>query len=353
MGTRGHLLVALWLAIASLATGCGSSSSDEAGEDGSDAQAGGAESVTVAAAGDLGMEAGGVATLEAMAKASPDLHLGLGDYSYAGPRSAGKYCDLVHQKLGDDAPFEIVAGNHEEDSGEDGRIAEFAECLPDRAEAVGEYGAQYYFDMGGLARFIMLSPDLTIDGRHYYYGPDDNGKDTPQLAWLKDAIAGARSDGINWIIVGMHKNCISVGEYYCDVYQDLFTTLIEQRVDLVLSGHDHSYQRSKQIAAPAPGCREVIVDRYDRDCVAASGNSYVQGEGSTFVIAASGGASLYSVHPDDPEAGYFETTMGKNSPGARPGFALLTIDPERLRVEFVGSRPGSFEDAFEISSAAP
>ena len=351
MRIRGHLVVATLLLLASVGWGCGSNGADdpEPGSAGAQTSAP-ADEVSVAAAGDLGMKAPGIATLEAMAAAEPDLYLALGDLSYAGPDSADEYCDAVHAALGPTAPFQLLAGNHEEDSGEDGPIAEFAECLPDRAGSVGEYARQYYFDVGGLARFILISPDLTIEGRHYYYGPADGGSDTPELAWLKDAIAGARADGIPWVIVGMHKNCISLGEYYCDVYQDLFTTLIEERVDLVLSGHDHSYQRSKQLSAPAPGCREVVVDDYDPDCVATTGGTYRQGAGSAFVIAGAGGAGLYELNPDDPEAGYFEATMGRETRGARPGFALLEISEERLGVRFVGSRPGSFDDAFQITS---
>lgn len=304
-------------------------------------------SVTVAAAGDFGMERAGVATLEAMAGSDADVYLGLGDFSYAGPGSEDEYCELVGSKLGADAPFAIVSGNHEEDSGEDGRIERFAACLPDRVGAVGEYAAQYYFDVGRLARIIMISPDLTIEGTHYYYGPDDDGGDTANLAWLEDAIDEAREAG-RWVVVGMHKNCISVGEYYCDVYQDLFSALIERRVDLVLSGNDHSYQRSRQLAAPRPGCAEVVVDEFDLDCVVGTGDSYRGGAGSTFVIAAAGGGELYPVHADDPEAGYFESTMGRNTPGSRHGFALLKISPRRLDVRFVGSTDGSFTDRFAI-----
>jgi Calcineurin-like phosphoesterase len=350
MRARGRLLGLTGLAAATLAGGCGSNGSNGDEAESPPADQGAAQTITVAAAGDFGLEPPGVATLGAMAEATPDVYLGLGDFSYAGPDSPDEYCDLAHEALGENVPFEIVSGNHEEDPGEDGRIADFADCLPDRLDAVGNYATQYYFDLGELVRFIMISPDLTIDGQYYYYGADDDGGDTPQLAWLKDAISGARADGIEWIVVGMHKNCISVGDYYCDVSQDLFSTLIAEKVDLVLSGHDHSYQRSKQINAPAPGCRQVVVNKYDRDCVVAEGNAYHQGEGSTFVIAGAGGAPLYPMHPDDPEAGYFVATMGNNTPGNRSGFALLTITRERLQVAFVGSEPGSFQDSFEIAA---
>ena len=223
------------------------------------------------------MERTGAATLEAMGEANADLYLGLGDFSYAGPGSEPEFCELVHSSVGAEAAFEVVSGNHEEDTGEDGRIAEFAKCLPDRAGAEGRYGTEYYFDVGDLARFIMISPDLTIEGEHYYYGAEDDGGDTPNLAWLEQAIDEAHDAG-RWVVVGMHKNCISVGEYYCDVYQDLFTALIEHHVDLVLSGHDHSYQRSKQIST-GPGCPEVVVDEFDPDCVADSADAVSRGGG--------------------------------------------------------------------------
>ena len=167
----------------------------------------------------------------------------------------------------------------------------------------------------------------------------------------KQAIDEAHDAG-RWVVVGMHKNCISVGEYYCDVYQDLFTALIEHHVDLVLSGHDHSYQRSNQIAT-GDGCGEVVVDEFDPDCVADSADTVRAGAGTVFVVAAAGGAELYDVHRDDREAEYFAAAMGRNTPAKHYGFALLDITPEKMAVRFVGSTPGSFEDAFEIERRGP
>jgi hypothetical protein len=328
-------------ALALVATGCGTEQRPSASREPSPAH------LRVGAAGDFGIKPSGVATLESMAEAKPDIYLGLGDFSYAGPGSESAYCRLVHSKLGAGAPFEIVSGNHEEDSGEDGLIDNFAACLPDREGSTGEYAKQYYFDVGGLARFIMISPDLTIDHRYFYYGPNGGGE-TPELAWLKEAVAGARADGIRWVIVGMHKPCITEGVYYCDVYQALFSTLIRSGVDLVLSGHDHTYQRSKQIAAPRPGCPRVLVDHFNPRCVANGGRTQRKGAGTVFVVAGSGGAPLYPVHAGDPEAGYFATAMGANSPGRRHGFALLQISPSRLAVRFVPSTPGTFSDRFRI-----
>ena len=336
------------LAVAALA-GCGGDGSESTNESPAIKPGSGGEPLTVAAAGDFGIEAAGVATLEAMAKLKPDVYLALGDFSYAGPTSAPRFCDLVRSKIGPVAPFEIVSGNHEEDPGEDGPLDDFSRCLPDRLHAEGDYGRQYYVDLGRLVRFIMISPDLTIDGVHYYYGESDDGRANTRLGWLRATIDQARAAGIEWIVVGMHKNCISVGIYYCDVYQDLFSTLIDKKVDLVLSGHDHTYQRSKQITAPRNRCNTVIVDRFDPDCVVDDDDSYRQGAGTTFVVSGAAGAPLYPLNANDPEAGYFAATMGNNS-GNRHGFTNLTISPRKLAVRFVGSAPGSFADRFEIAS---
>ena len=335
-------------ALSLLVGGCGGG--EETGEAGAAGVAGltATEPFEVAVAADIGIERTGRATLAEMGEAGADLNLALGDLSYAGPGSEPEFCELVGSLVGEEAPVALLAGNHEDDTGGDGSIANFAECLPDRVGAVGDYGVQYYFDVGRLARFVMISPDLTVDGRYYYFGPDDDGQDTPELAWLKEALAGAREAGIRWTIVGMHKPCISVGEYYCDVYQDLFTTLIEERVDLVLSGHDHSYQRSKQLAVGA-SCPEVTVDDFDRRCVADAGDALERGRGTVFMVAGmAGGEELYPVHADDPEAGYFATAMGRNSPSPRDGFVELRLTSASLEAAFVGSTPGRFGDSFAI-----
>src|SRR5262245_60935941 len=102
----------LILLFALAAAGCGEESDDPTTNASQPALE--ADRLTVAATGDIGMERSGVATLEAMGEANADLYLGLGDFSYAGPGSEPEFCELVRSKVGAEAPFEVVSGNHEE-----------------------------------------------------------------------------------------------------------------------------------------------------------------------------------------------------------------------------------------------
>jgi hypothetical protein len=69
------------------------------------------------------------------------------------------------------------------------------------------------------------------------------------------------------VVVGMHKPCITVGRYVCDPGSDRFNLLVSKKVDLILSGHEHSYQRSKQLAHSA-GWAAGSPGGYDAGCVA-------------------------------------------------------------------------------------
>lgn len=312
-------------------------------DDGAETAAGDQGSQVLTMVGDIGMDRRAVSTLKAMAETDADVHVALGDLSYGGAGSEAPWCRLVSRHLGD-APVQLVAGNHEEDTGEDGHIRNFERCLPDQMESEGLYAREYYFDLGKLVRVILISPGLTIDDEHFYYGEGNVNQ-----RWLEAAIDGARDADIRWIVVGMHKTCISVGEYSCDVYQDLFSLLIERDVDLVVSGHDHTYQRSVQLQAEASGCATVVIDTYDPDCVADDGSDdrYRRGDGPVFVIAGAGGAELYDIDEEDPERPYFVTVMGRNR-APRHGFLRVEASEDELEASFVGTTAGDFEDRFVV-----
>lgn len=302
--------------------------------------------VVFTAAGDAGMGKDARATFDVVGKVRPDFHLALGDHSYAGRGSEPRWCQMVTDKVGRDVPIQLVAGNHEDDSGQDGHIGNFARCLPDRMSSEGEYATQYWFDVRDRVRVIVISPDLTIDGHHYYYGEQNE-----HYRWLSDVIDQARTAGIRWVVVAMHKNCLSIGEYYCNIYQDLLNLLVSKNVDLVLQAHDHTYQRTKQLGLSS-SCPVLSLDSFNPACVVghAGEGRYGKGAGAVFVVVGTAGGRLYRLNDGDPDAGYMAKTMGANRE-PRKGVLKVVATADELRGQFLGSTDTSgFGDRFTISA---
>jgi hypothetical protein len=305
--------------------------------------------VTFGAGGDHGANARTAASLAALDDSGADFYLAIGDLDYDETVSDEAWCDYVKErlpKLGASFPFQLVVGNHEEQGGEDGYIVNHAGCLPDRmSSTVGpgsRYGAEYYFDYppsSPLMRVVMIPANLTVESINYSYA-----QGTPRYSWLAGVIDGARASGIPWVVVGVHKNCITTGQKTCEIGADLMNLLVEKKVDLVLQGHEHSYQRSKQLALNPSSCPAVPVGSYDPDCVIDDGTDavYPKGSGATFVIAGAFGSALAPVNAFDPEAPYFAKLDATSS-----GFVKYTVTPDRIDAVFVSS-VGTFTDAFTI-----
>lgn len=266
---------------------------------------------------------------------SPRFHLALGDISYSNTPSEAAWCDYAKSHVGS-TPIQLVVGNHEDDDLVDGFIGDFAACLPDRMNSTGVYGAEYYFDVDGLARVIMIGAGNDVDGVKYDY-------DTPErYAWLENAIDGARQDGLPWVIVGMHKVCITAGQKSCEVTPELLDLLLEKKVDLILQGHDHTYQRSKQLTCATP-------NRYLPECVADGDDAYKKGAGSVWVVSGlMGGGGMYEINANDSEIGYLTDWMGGNTAQPGRGFSMISVSANQMAVEFVGATT-SYSDRFTVT----
>jgi hypothetical protein len=311
------------------------------------------------AAGDHGANADTNASLAALVAARVDFHLALGDMSYDQVFPETAWCDYVKSYLGPEFPFQLIAGDHEDDfrdaPGHQSFIDNFAACLPDRLNSTGLYGIRYYFDFpvsAPLARFILIAPNLTLNGVRYDYS-----RGTPHYAWLSDAIDDARLSRLPWVVVGMSNACVTMGIKSCDGGPDLMSLLISRKVDLVLQGDDHNYQRSKQL-----GC--AVVGSYVPDCVGDDGSDdrYEQGAGTVFVVSGTFGRSLYKVSAADPEAGYFVksmglgTTYGSEDEGTGFGFVRYGVSRTSINAEFIfaarASAGTAFSDTFDIVARA-
>ena len=304
-----------------------------------------------AAAGDHAASSRTTSSLELLGTSGVNFYLALGDMSYSQLAPESAWCDYVKSHADTNFPFEVLAGNHEDD-GPDGLIENFAACLPDRLGNIsGEYGREYYFDYppaDPIARFILISPNLTFsNGQKYTYTAG-----TARYNWLADTIDNARIGGLRWVIVGMHENCLTIGTKPCEIGSDLLNLLIAKKVDLVLQAHDHSYQRSKQFALSA-ACPAVPVGAFNASCIVDDGldDLYTGGNGTVFVINGAFGAELYDLNLLDPELDYFARWMGLNA-NPRFGFTKYTVSDTGISAEFVGSTAGSFTDNFTILAAA-
>ena len=310
------------------------------------------EKFTFAAAGDFGAVKNTDGVLKGVSKSGADFLLMLGDLSYNDVQPEKAWGDYVRKFLGKDLPVQILSGNHEE-NGEAGTIDEFVKVFPDRMLSSGIYGKEYYFDYpkdAPFARFIQLSPDLDFAGT----GKFSYALGSEHFDWLDSAIDGARKQGIRWIIVSMHKDCITMGNKSCEVGADLFNQLLRKKVDVILQGHDHNFQRSWPLIL-GPACPSLAPDSFEPACsVKTSLHDYKKGDGTILSILGTGGRPNYPLNPSDTERGYF---AAPSSPSKKElhGFGLFEISRERLSFRFIqtnGHAPEA-KDRFEITSDGP
>jgi calcineurin-like phosphoesterase family protein len=346
-------------------------------------------SFVFAAGGDMGCSPDAAATLEGIHASGADFSLHFGDMAYdqaAAPYEA-TWCSFVHARLGDAFPYEIVTGGHDLDEGStkgaqyEGSIDRYVQCMPDRlaanSVAGAGYGKEYFFDHPAgrpLARFIMIAPSITMpDGTTYDYSanpPSDHYR------WLVGAIDGARAAGIRWVVVGMARTCVTAGEKHCEIGPDVFNLLVDKKVDLILQGHEHGYERSKQLSSGA-GCPAIPLGTpAPIACIADDGSDggYSKGAGPVLVIAGTLGIEQRPMYPQDPEAPDFVSLMGGScqrgvfsvsdgaalsrdgapcSPSRAPGFVKYTVSAQRISAAFVANTPGRFTDAFTINAGSP
>jgi len=285
--------------------------------------------------------------LNAVKTSGVNFFLAVGDLSYSDVKPESAWCDFVKARVGSTFPFELVSGNHEDD-GPDGLITRFDDCLPHRLGSLtGTSGKQFYFDYPAsnpLARFINISPNLTFPGE----GTWSYNAGSARYNWTASAIDQARAAGIKWVIVSIHKYCISMVSGSCQIGSDIMNLLIQKKVDLYLQGHDHAFSRGKQLAHRS-GCSAVSPGSFDSDCVADNGSDriYGKGAGTVIVTTGAGGKSIGSVDTNDREAGYFASWMGSN---ANPtyGFLKITVSNTALTAQFVRASGGSYTDTFTI-----
>ena len=207
-----------------------------------------AERLTFAAIGDSG--SGGrqaMAVARQMARTYELLPFGhvtlLGDICYYGSirdRFTDVFLRPMRPLIDAGVDFELAVGNH------DGGLHHSDESLAE-IEATLEYigtPGRYYSSTRGPAELFYLdssSPGL--------FGVDSS----TQLQWLDDSLASSSSQ---WKIVALHHPLHSSGRHGSTPGADevLEPILIRHKVDLVLAGHDHHYERT----VPMQGITHIV-----------------------------------------------------------------------------------------------
>ena len=403
------------------------------------AQGAGETSFVFAASGDLNspIKGGGYDSLRSLKSLNPDFFLGLGDLSYNANYTGTKWCSDFKNQFSN---IEIIPGYH--DTGDDAYLNDtsatrsYEKFVGSPGSAYGcpyslathpscepqgcDYGREYYFDYPAnapIARFIMISPNIyNVTGRCNAWKqgqprilkfPDCNSPQQRQCSylfdcwnyeksdlndidytysyanfanhwnWTETAIEGAQSQN-EWVIVGIHKLCISAGRENCEIGTDLFNLLLSEKVDLILQGDDHAYERSKQLSLNStlvdghPLCDGIttnmdswaVYNSTTSGCIIDNGSRgfYQPGAGTVVVIDGTFSCNFQnpcynindtSAYPlNAAESPYFARLMGGNTAGNGNGFLSYTVTGKKGddgRIDVQTHFAGSFQDFFSIS----
>lgn len=225
---------------------------------------------TFTAFGDHGVSADAIQNVKNVLAERPRFHLLLGDVSYANGKQS-IWDDYLKQiePMTRVIPFMLTLGNHENEkltvNGQEQRIG-YASYLARFALPGTE---QWYTFDYGPARFVAFNSDD-------FANPE-------QLVWLEKTLAEARRDTkVNWVIVFQHHPLYSTSKGRGDnpaLIQTVAPLYDRYKVDLVLCGHDHHYERQYPMRAGQP----TTLKKTD----------YRQGEGTLYIVEGGGGKSLY------------------------------------------------------------
>lgn len=212
-----------------------------------------AEPFIMAGAGDIAYDTPGAEATAKLLDQIPGLVFALGDncYQTGSPDEYKKYyAPTWGRHLSRTRP---AIGNHEYYTpGAEGYWGYFGQLAGTRGQG------WYAYDAGPFWRAVVLNSNSEFVGV---------AAGSPQYEWLRMELTQARAEGKN-VLAYWHHPRFSSGHHGDHVHmQPMWELLLKERADLVLSGHDHHYERFKPTNAAG--------DRDDRDGMA----SFVVGTG--------------------------------------------------------------------------
>lgn len=249
--------------------------------------------------GDQGVSVDAARNVQNIIAEKPAFHVLLGDISYANGNQP-VWDDYLRQiePMTSQIPYMLALGNHEnEDMKVDGKEQSIGYVSALARFALPGFEQWYTFDYGN-ARFVSIN--------------SDNLEHPAQLDWIDKTLAAARQDKrVKWVIVFQHHPLYGTSKGRGD-RPDLIKALgpiyDRHKVDLVLCGHDHHYERQYPMRAG------VITSK--------AKTGYKRGDGTLYMIQGGGGKGLYDFSDPIPEKcalrektyGYLRVTVRRSGP---------------------------------------
>jgi predicted phosphodiesterase len=221
-----------------------------------------------AAAGDWGCNSNTDKNVQSILSKESELVLGLGDYSYESDAD----CWLESISPINDR-MKISIGNHDSDEEEGPEITvQFLDHF--------NLDKQYYSFTKGNVFFLVMSTQVSYS------------ENSEQFNFVKQELEKASNDpNIDWVVVYYHKPMYASSTKHAGLtsLRDIYHPLFDQyKVDLVLAGHNHNYQRSFPLQFnEADSDKPILVNKNQ--------NTYNEIGVPIFITSGTGGVSLHSL----------------------------------------------------------
>jgi hypothetical protein len=308
--------------------------------------------------------------VDAVEATDPLFHLLNGDLCYANvsddPVATWASFFNNNQRSAANRPWMPAAGNHENEvaNGPHGYLAyQTRFAVPSNGEPVQFQGNWYTFTVGNV-RVISINnddvclqdgafsgwrrdhvPDYTAKGYNPYIRGYSGGA---QKAWLEKTLAGARTEGIDWVVVCMHQVAMSSAHFNgadLGIRQEWMPLFDQYGVDLVVAGHEHHYERTFPVKGTLPGSTLLTpAPQSDNptviDTTKGAVHMIIGGGGHSAVTPPTAfdtphdGVVITGVGPGSPLQGHPSITTTEPAPWsafrdlAKPyGFATFDVDP--------------------------
>lgn len=238
----------------------------------------------------------------------PDVFLHTGDIFYTDTVDQVFYTE--YRKILARAPAYVARGNHSHSILEWPELFTLPPVNLDLPACVPPICEDAVVPPGDRADFF------SVDWGDAHIAVVDSNRDfdacSQQLDWLCRDLSAAQSRGVEWLIVMVHENAYTVGSNHFPERDEngnftsnrnpsdseILLAPIADRfgVDLVLTGHDHNYQRSHPIRAGVANTSQ-------------SGPYHFLPEGTFYVVTGGGGGIPYPVFDDRPERPMFKVAV--------------------------------------------